>query len=228
VTLMTNECRRASRPADEIVHCHRQMCLRITHHQQLILCKTFGAGDARVKAAFLVDPVDNTSQTPEGPKYPSAVRALRDAGLPVGITGAGLTGSCNPADANHQVRDCCAANDKKEPHVSSKPCSKATDLSACRQNFHTSSSSSDIGEHWLVSPPMDIPDSKLRSLGIACSCSTEPPAPAAGTRWLRTRATRSSATPARSSTGSSQRCAVPDHSATGCGATWWLACANNF
>ena len=61
------------------------------------------AGDRRVKAAYLVDPVDNTRQTPESPAYPSAIRALRAAGLPVGITGASITSSCNPADANHQV-----------------------------------------------------------------------------------------------------------------------------
>ena len=60
-------------------------------------------GDRRVKAAYLVDPVDNTSQTPESPAYPSAVRALRAAGLPVGITGASIASSCNPTDANHLV-----------------------------------------------------------------------------------------------------------------------------
>ena len=90
----------------KVSHAHQRVRLCITDRLQRLYCCSRSAGDARVKAAYLLDPVDNTQQTPEGPKYPSAVRALRDAGLPVGIAGAGLTGSCNPADANHQVRDC--------------------------------------------------------------------------------------------------------------------------
>ena len=47
--------------------------------------------------------VDNTSQTPEGPKWPSAVKALARARRPFGMLGAGHTGQCNPEGANYKV-----------------------------------------------------------------------------------------------------------------------------
>ena len=56
-----------------------------------------------VAAAYLVDPVDNTKQTPESPSCPSAIKALNASGLPVGISGAGVVGSCNPVGSNGQV-----------------------------------------------------------------------------------------------------------------------------
>ena len=61
------------------------------------------AGDERVSAAFLIDPVDNTSMTPEGPAYPSACRALRQSGAAIGITGASVICQCNPEGSNHQA-----------------------------------------------------------------------------------------------------------------------------
>ena len=62
-----------------------------------------GAGNRHIKAAYLVDPVDNTKQTPEGPDYPSGVMALNQLGKPVGISGAGIVGRCNPEGSNYKV-----------------------------------------------------------------------------------------------------------------------------
>lgn len=57
-----------------------------------------------MKAAYGVDPVDNTDMTPVGPAYPSAIAALAGTGLPMGFTGASRTSMCNPRTANYQVR----------------------------------------------------------------------------------------------------------------------------
>lgn len=62
------------------------------------------SGSSAVKAAFLVDPVDNTRETPEGPDYPSAAKALQAAGKAVAICGASIITGCNPAGSNWQVR----------------------------------------------------------------------------------------------------------------------------
>lgn len=58
---------------------------------------------AQVKAAYLIDPVDNTDFTPESADYPSAIRALLQSGQPVGISGAGIVGRCNPNGSNYKV-----------------------------------------------------------------------------------------------------------------------------
>ena len=47
--------------------------------------------------------MDNSKYAPSGPEYPSAVEALKNVSKPVGITGAGTVGRCNPPDANFQV-----------------------------------------------------------------------------------------------------------------------------
>ena len=62
------------------------------------------AGHPAVKAAFLIDPVDNTRETPEGPEYPSAAKALKAAGKALGIVGASVITGCNPDGSNWQVR----------------------------------------------------------------------------------------------------------------------------
>ncbi len=54
-----------------------------------------------------MDPVDNTKQTPEGEDYPSGVKALKQLGKPVGISGAGIVGRCNPQGSNYQVPSPC-------------------------------------------------------------------------------------------------------------------------
>lgn len=56
------------------------------------------------KAAYLVDPVDVTQFSPESLDNPSATRALAGSHLQVGITGAGIIGSCNPAESGYKVR----------------------------------------------------------------------------------------------------------------------------
>ncbi|CAK0760866.1 hypothetical protein CVIRNUC_002807 [Coccomyxa viridis] len=60
------------------------------------------AGNSRVIAAYLIDPVDNTKYSPEGEEYPSGVKALKRVGKPVGITGAGIMGRCNPEGSNYK------------------------------------------------------------------------------------------------------------------------------
>ncbi len=54
-----------------------------------------------------MDPVDNTKRTPEGEDYPSGVKALKQLGKPVGISGAGIVGRCNPEGSNYQVPSLC-------------------------------------------------------------------------------------------------------------------------
>jgi hypothetical protein len=51
-----------------------------------------GSQAGAVRAAFLIDPVDNTSFTPESEAYPSACRALARCGRPLGAAG------CRSAD----------------------------------------------------------------------------------------------------------------------------------
>ncbi|EFN58050.1 hypothetical protein CHLNCDRAFT_50739 [Chlorella variabilis] len=58
--------------------------------------------DERVKALFLLDPVDITVYAPLGPDYPSAVAGLEGLGaqgrsLPLAVVGSGLGGDCVPA-----------------------------------------------------------------------------------------------------------------------------------
>jgi hypothetical protein len=80
---------------------------RRPHHPSAFL---FPAVDGTTfKAAYLLDPVDATSFAPESPDFPSAAKALAASGKQVGVTGAGLTGSCNPAEGNYQVVYAAAA-----------------------------------------------------------------------------------------------------------------------
>ncbi|KAF8056356.1 hypothetical protein HT031_006355 [Scenedesmus sp. PABB004] len=61
------------------------------------------ATNPSVRAAYLVDPVDNTMFSPESEQYPSAAKALA-AAQPrrrAGVSGAGVVSLCNPADANY-------------------------------------------------------------------------------------------------------------------------------
>ena len=64
------------------------------------------SGNAHIAAAYLLDPVDNTPQTPESAAYPSAAKALARCGRAVGISGAAQTGNCNPEGSSSRVR-CC-------------------------------------------------------------------------------------------------------------------------
>ncbi|PSC68105.1 alpha beta-hydrolase [Micractinium conductrix] len=67
-----------------------------------------GIADERVKALFLVDPVDTTVYAPRGPGFPSAVAGLEDLGragrsLPLAVVGSGLGGDCVPSDSNYAI-----------------------------------------------------------------------------------------------------------------------------
>lgn len=56
----------------------------------------------RVKAAYLIDPVDSDNKyAPEGPDYPSAAKALAGKNKIIGVVGSGKIGSCNPKGSNY-------------------------------------------------------------------------------------------------------------------------------
>ncbi|GBF95133.1 hypothetical protein Rsub_07717 [Raphidocelis subcapitata] len=61
------------------------------------------AAPAEFETAFLIDPIDNTMFSPEGPDYPSAVKALAalDPKKAFGLIGAGVPSACNPPEANY-------------------------------------------------------------------------------------------------------------------------------
>lgn len=62
------------------------------------------AVDPRVKAVCLLDPVDVTVYTPQGPDFPSAVAAIRhmSRGVPLAVVGSGHAGDCVPKDSNYR------------------------------------------------------------------------------------------------------------------------------
>ncbi len=74
-----------------------------TPHQTLT---TTPAHPTLFHTAVLLDPVDNTSRTPEGPLYPSACRALAACARPVCVVGAAVTGPCSPEGSNYRVMGC--------------------------------------------------------------------------------------------------------------------------
>lgn len=62
--------------------------------------------DPRVKALFLIDPVDTTVYAPLSPEYPSAVAALETLSkegrrLPMAVIGSGKGGDCVPIESNY-------------------------------------------------------------------------------------------------------------------------------
>ena len=84
--------------------CHRtRIALPIPPPPPHTACSTLAAlADERVKALFLVDPVDVTVYAPLGPDYPSAVAGLDAFGatgrsLPLAVVGSGLGGDCVPS-----------------------------------------------------------------------------------------------------------------------------------
>ena len=76
------------------------------HMTTLLICC---AETDRFQAAFLIDPVDNTKDSPESETSPSACKALQASGKKVAIMGAGLIGSCNPEGSNYKVQSCSAS-----------------------------------------------------------------------------------------------------------------------
>ena len=73
-------------------------------HSMLLLCV---GNPEMAQGAYLVEPVDNTKQTPESPSCPSAVKALAASGLAVAVSGAGVLGRCNPKGSNFHVSFGC-------------------------------------------------------------------------------------------------------------------------
>lgn len=61
------------------------------------------ASSGSVRAAYLLDPVDETKYSPASAENPSAAAALAHSGRPVGVTGAGIASGCNPAEGNYAV-----------------------------------------------------------------------------------------------------------------------------
>eukprot|EP00879_Flechtneria_rotunda_P018933 GHRR01019874.1.p1 GENE.GHRR01019874.1~~GHRR01019874.1.p1 ORF type:complete len:411 (+),score=59.16 GHRR01019874.1:128-1234(+) len=61
------------------------------------------AGTPNILTAYLIDPVDSTSYTPPSQDDPSAVEALRGLNKTVAITGAGVSGPCNPIASNYKL-----------------------------------------------------------------------------------------------------------------------------
>jgi hypothetical protein len=51
--------------------------------------------------AVLVDPVDSSVFSPISERNPSAVQALKESGKTISVVGAGVEGSCNPAEGNY-------------------------------------------------------------------------------------------------------------------------------
>lgn len=60
------------------------------------------AGSSRFKAAFLIDPVDNTRDAPESATSPNACKALRRSGKPVAMVAASIVGAGNPDGSNYK------------------------------------------------------------------------------------------------------------------------------
>lgn len=68
----------------------------------LQFCGTPGAlTDPPIRAAGLIDPVDNTLFSPASALYPPGAPCLAAAGRPVALVGAGVVGACNPPGANY-------------------------------------------------------------------------------------------------------------------------------
>lgn len=64
--------------------------------------------DPRVKAVFLLDPVDVTVYAPVSTDYPSAVEKLKNSGkfgryLPIAVVGSGRGGDCVPKESNYEL-----------------------------------------------------------------------------------------------------------------------------
>lgn len=80
---------------------------RSVHSQGGKVSALAAAVDPRVKAVCLLDPVDVTVYTPQGPDYPSAVAAFRhmSRGVPLAVIGSGRAGDCVPKDSNYRCQE---------------------------------------------------------------------------------------------------------------------------
>ena len=58
--------------------------------------------DERIGAVCLVDPVDSNEYAPEGPGYPSAIKALPAFSAPLAVIGGGHSEDCIPVQSNYK------------------------------------------------------------------------------------------------------------------------------
>lgn len=84
-------------------------CIVLAGHSRGGKLSVLTAGeDKRVRGLLLMDPVDNTAMTPQGPGYPSCLPALRNVisraspPVPVLVLGAACNGDVIPAEGNYQ------------------------------------------------------------------------------------------------------------------------------
>jgi pimeloyl-ACP methyl ester carboxylesterase len=86
--------------------CDTHAVLLAGHSRGAKVSALAAAQDDRVRALFLIDPVDNTPYAPLGPGFPSAAAALAAprpgrAPLPVAVVGSELGADCAPEGANY-------------------------------------------------------------------------------------------------------------------------------
>ena len=84
--------------------CDTENIFLMGHSRGAKISTLVASQDPRVKALYLIDPVDVTVYTPLSPEYPSASEALShskvNSNLPVAIIGGGHGGDCAPSDSS--------------------------------------------------------------------------------------------------------------------------------
>jgi pimeloyl-ACP methyl ester carboxylesterase len=87
--------------------CDPNNILLVGHSRGAKISSLVASKDSRVKALYLIDPVDVTVYTPLSPEFPSAASALESSSLnqqlPVAIVGSGSGSDCAPSDSSYNV-----------------------------------------------------------------------------------------------------------------------------
>lgn len=87
--------------------CDSSNIMLIGHSRGAKISSLVASKDPRVKALYLIDPVDVTVYTPLSPDFPSAASALESSSinqqLPVAIVGSGSGSDCAPSDSSYNV-----------------------------------------------------------------------------------------------------------------------------
>eukprot|EP00890_Picochlorum_soloecismus_P004898 jgi/Picsp_1/5409/NSC_02768-R1_protein len=87
--------------------CDSNNILLIGHSRGAKISSLVASKDPRVKALYLIDPVDVTVYTPLSPEFPSAASALESSSLnqqlPVAIVGSGSGSDCAPSESSYNV-----------------------------------------------------------------------------------------------------------------------------
>ena len=86
--------------------CDPNNILLIGHSRGAKISSLVASKDPRVKALYLIDPVDVTVYTPLSPEFPSAASALESSlnqQLPVAIVGSGSGSDCAPSESSYNV-----------------------------------------------------------------------------------------------------------------------------